>query len=105
MRYEIDDVYIRRSSTVYVTAVITAVKNYEQDETEFAQVLHTWNHFDIIFCQFIDELVSEIIVAQFMKILQQKQFNWFNHFIQVSRNQIMSKWSEYETFTTMRKYN
>ena len=70
IRYEIDNIHARKSSTVYITIVIAAAKNYEQDETEFAQVLHTWNHFDIIFCQFIDELVSEIIVAQFMKILQ-----------------------------------
>ena len=40
MRYEIDDVCARRSSTIYVTTVITAVKNCEQDETEFTQVLH-----------------------------------------------------------------
>ena len=40
MRYEIDDVHTRKSSTIYVTVVIAAVKNYEQDETEFAQVLH-----------------------------------------------------------------
>ena len=41
MRYEIDDVHTKRNSTIYVTAVITAAKNYEQDETEFTQVLHT----------------------------------------------------------------
>ena len=41
MRYEIDNVHAKRSSTVYVTAIIAAVKHCEQDETEFAQVLHT----------------------------------------------------------------
>ena len=40
MRYEIDNMCTRKSSTIYVTAVITAVKNCEQDETEFVQVLH-----------------------------------------------------------------
>ena len=105
MRYEIDDVHARRSSTVYVTAVVAAMKDCEQDETEFVQVLHAWNHFNIILHQFINESVSEIIITQFMKIFWQKQFNWFDHFIQVSRNQTISKWSEYEVFTTMRKYN
>ena len=41
MRYEIDDVCTRRNSTVYVTAVVVTAKDCEQDETEFAQVLHT----------------------------------------------------------------
>ena len=91
MKYEIDDIHTRRNSTVYITAVVITMKNCEQDETEFTQILHVWNHFNIIFHQFIDELVSEIIIIQFMKIFWQKQFNWFDHFIQASRNQIMSK--------------
>ena len=41
MRYEIEDVRARRSPTAYVTAVVAAAKDCEQDETEFAQVLHT----------------------------------------------------------------
>ena len=86
MRYEIDDIHARRNSTVYVTAVIITMKNCEQDETEFMQVLHTWNYFDIILCQFIDKSVSETTVAQFMKIFWQKQFNWFDCFTQASRN-------------------
>ena len=40
MRYEIDDVHARRSSTVYVTTVVAAVKNCEQDKTKFVQILH-----------------------------------------------------------------
>ena len=75
MRYEIDNVHTRKNLTVYVTAIIIAVKNCEQDETEFTQVLHAWNYFNIIFCQFIDESASETTVAQFIKILWQKQFN------------------------------
>ena len=69
MRYEIDNIHTRKNSTIYVTIVITAAKNCEQDETEFIQVLYTWNHLDIIFCQFIDESVFETIIIQFMKIL------------------------------------
>ena len=75
MRYEIDNVHTRKNLTIYVTVVIIVIKNCEQDETEFAQVLHAWNYFDIIFHQFIDESASETTVAQFIKILWQKQFN------------------------------
>ena len=75
MRYEINDIQIRKSSTVYVTVVITVAKNCKQNKTKFIQVLHVWNHFDIIFHQFIDESASETTVAQFIKILWQKQFN------------------------------
>ena len=105
MRYEIDNVCTRRSSTVYVTAVVAAAKDCEQDETEFTQILHAWNYLDIILHQFIDESVSETTVAQFMKILWQKQFNWFDCFTQASRNQMMSKQSEYRVFTAVRKYS
>ena len=62
MRYEINDIHTRKSSTIYVTIIITAIKNYKQDKTKFIQVLHTWNYLDIIFHQFIDESVSEITV-------------------------------------------
>ena len=40
MRYEINDVHTRKNLTVYITIVIIATKNCEQDETEFVQVLH-----------------------------------------------------------------
>ena len=40
MRYEIDDIYARKNSIIYVIIIITAVKNYEQDETKFIQILY-----------------------------------------------------------------
>jgi len=62
MRYEIDNIHAKKSLIIYVTIIITAAKNCEQNETKFIQVLHAWNYLDIILHQFINESASEIII-------------------------------------------
>ena len=62
MRYEIDDVYTKKNLTIYITIIIAAVKNCEQDETEFIQILHAWNYLDITLHQFINKSAFEITV-------------------------------------------
>ena len=72
IRYIIDDVHAQKSFTAYVITIITAVKNCDQEKTEYTQVFHTWNHMNIFLKITIDESFQDITIAQFMKTIYQK---------------------------------
>ena len=58
-----------KSLTAYITIIIIIIKDYDQEETEYAQVLHTWNYMNIFLKIIIDESFQDIIIAQFMKTI------------------------------------
>ena len=91
IHYIIADVQACKSFTAYVIFIISAVKQCKQADMKFSQILHVWINLNLALWEIINESIEEITVSEFMNLFLRKQFNWFDHFIQASRNQIMSK--------------
>ena len=78
--YTITDVWTCKSSITYIIFIISAVKQYDQTDTKFAQILHVWTNLDLVLQKIINKSMKKITISQFMNLLLKKQFNWFNHF-------------------------
>ena len=86
LRYTIYDARDKKSPTAFMSQVIAAAKTCGLGNTEYSQVLHTWNSLDIQLRKTIDEPKEQITVAEFMDILVRKQLNWFDEYARQPRN-------------------
>ena len=99
MRYTVQDAQSHWESSEYVTAIVTAVKRYEQSNTEFAQILYTFCDIDSdLHCFSIDESEKRMSVQNFIDLLNKKKVNWFDHYAQKEqkkhKEQCNQSWNE-----------
>ena len=81
MKYIIQNTYNERESSEYITAIGITVKGCEQSDTEFAQVLHVFCRINSDLWHFsIDKSEENIIIQNFINLLNQKKMNWFDHY-------------------------
>ena len=64
--YTIADIQVCKSSTAYIIFIISAVKQCEQADTEFLQILHIWINFDLVLWEIINKFIKKITISEFM---------------------------------------
>ena len=81
MKYITQNTYNERELSEYVITIDTVIKECEQSDTEFTQVLHVFCRINSdLWCFSIDESEENITVQNFINLLNQKKVNWFDHY-------------------------